>query len=100
MHNKLHAIINGLRIEEHILAYVFVGDNGIRVQGEVIRQEEKHKFRDFLNNLKEGEAIEIDCEDAKGLKVKGAVKISKLETKEVRFGDKTLYAFYLSLQKF
>ncbi len=40
---NLYAIINGLRIEEHILAYVFIADNGVRVQGEVIRQEEKQK---------------------------------------------------------
>lgn len=96
----MHAIINGLKIEEHILAYVFIADgNTIRVQGEVIREDEKRKFQEFLGKLKEGETIDIDCEDGKGLKANGAAKISKLETKEVKFGDKVRYAFYLSIQK-
>lgn len=93
----MHAIINGLKIEEHILAYVFIADgSNIRVQGEVIREEEKHKFQEFL---KEGSIIYVDCEDAKGIKVNGAVKINKIENKEVKFGDKIRYAFYLSMQK-
>lgn len=96
----MHAIINGLKIEEHILAYVFIADgSNIRVQGEVIREEEKRKFQEFLSQLKEGSIIDVDCEDAKGIKVNGAVKINKIENKEVKFGDKVRYAFYLSMQK-
>lgn len=74
----MHAVMNGNRMEDHILAYVFVSDTDIRVQGEV---------------------IEIDCDDAKGLKANGSVKINGIETRDVKFGDKVRYAFYPSMRK-
>jgi len=65
----VHVVINSNRIEDHVLAYVFVSDTDVRVQGEVA-SDAKDRFREIVEKMRMGDAVDVDCEDANGLKAK------------------------------
>ncbi len=79
----MHAVINGNRIDEHVLACVFVSDTDVSVHGEVV-MEEKDGFREIIEKMRIGDTVDVDCEDAKGLKAEGRDKQHRGRERNVR----------------